>query len=198
MKKALIIAFLFLLGTGAQATAVQHLDHGKKKGKFMRYQQESYVSFIQQGVEYFVFADGSFDFSILERSINTRRRGNTAWNNSPGRSRLNYNSRFPYRNFIRYNRWGQIRMIGNTPIFYQRNGKVAQIGRVDIRHKRGWLDRVGNLKVHYDRLGRINRTTGHVFRGNKGRLGRHYKRNHNRHQEDWYEEESRSRSRFDD
>lgn len=106
------------------------------------------VSFVEKGVEFYVFLNGDFDFNT-----------NT------------YHYRYERPRFhIDYNYNGQVRRIGNIRIKYDRRGNVKRIGNVRIKYKYGQLIRVGKLKVKYNRwgeprfIGRVNRTSERYFK----------------------------------
>lgn len=90
------------------------------------YSYNNAVNFIENGIEFFIFTNGNFDFDIR------------------------YNSRFTR---IRRNFNGQIRRIGNVNIRYDRFGNVTRIGDVFIKYHRNRLVRVGDLTVNYNRWG---------------------------------------------
>ena len=68
MKKLLLLAVLFLGGITAQANQVTDLDHGQKKG--IRYNQAQPITFVQKGIQFFVYSDGDFDFEVLRSTYN--------------------------------------------------------------------------------------------------------------------------------
>ena len=49
-------------------------------------------------------------------------------------------------------------------IAYTHNGQVNRIGDIPVKYKKGALDKVGNLKMHYDRSGRIYKQTGSIYK----------------------------------
>jgi hypothetical protein len=88
------------------------------------YAYNNAVSFMERGLEFFIFTNGDFDF-------------NTRSNESRVRIRRNFK--------------GQIRSIGNVHIRYNIRGNVTRIGTISIRYFRGRLTNVGDLRVRYNR-----------------------------------------------
>ena len=157
MKKLLLLAVLFLGGITAQANQVTDLDHGQKKG--IRYNQAQPITFVQKGIQFFVYSDGDFDFEVLRSTYNGLR-GNQFFN-APG---ITFGVNFPYSNrrLVRYDHWGNISKVGRNHILYNRRGKVNRIGTVSMRYRNGRLTRVGNMFLAYDRWGRIAGLEGQV------------------------------------
>jgi hypothetical protein len=157
MKKLLVLAVLFLGGITAQANQVTDLDHGQKKG--IRYNQAQPITFVQKGIQFFVYTDGDFDFQLI-RSNNRGRRG-TQYLNAPGST---FGVNYPYNTsrLVRYDYWGNINKIGRNHIFYNRNGRVNHIGNTTMRYRNGRLARIGNMTVIYDLRGRISRLQGQI------------------------------------
>lgn len=92
------------------------------------YRYNEAVSFIERGIQFHVFLNGNFDFD--SRYVRTRR-----------------NSRVRIRRDFR----GRIRRVGNVTISYNRNGDVRRIGSVYMGYNGGWLTRVGQLDIEYNR-----------------------------------------------
>ncbi len=142
------------------------------------------VTFVERGVEFNVFLDGSFDYRPLY---------NNSYYNFYG------NRRLP----VIRNNFGRITRIGNTVINYGYYGNVIGIGNIPVNYRFGQLARVGNLVVEYDRWGyphfrgfvRTNRffNDGFVFSTNMGTVcsyndpffyGRSFRNNYRRFRED--------------
>lgn len=157
MKKLLVLAVLFLGGMTAQANQVTDLDHGQQKG--IRYNQSQPITFVQKGIQFFVYSNGDFDFQAIRSNINGRRGHQHL--NAPGTT---FGVNFPYSNsrLVRYDYWGNINKVGRNHIFYNRNGKVSHIGTVNLRYRNGRLARVGNMTLGYDRWGRISALQGQI------------------------------------
>lgn len=104
---------------------------------FFNYSYDNAVYFVENGIEFNVFINGDFDFSTRRSYIDYN--GN--------RFRTNRNSRI-VRDFD-----GRIRRIGTVSIRYDRFGNVRRIGNVTMNYFRGRLTRVGSLTIRYDRWG---------------------------------------------
>ena len=167
---------LFITGMLLSITAVSATNiHPKPKdhleiSKHYRYAQP--IVFVERGVEFSVFPDGSFDFDVLHETYyngsNSRR---TAVNASYATRNLHvqYTSGRYNRPMVIKDRFGNITRIGNTPIYYDCMGDVTQIGSVDIDYRRGnkTVSRVGGLRVNYNHWGQIIYTSGSVNHFNR-------------------------------
>jgi hypothetical protein len=124
MKKGILL----LLGMFMMVSTVEAKTGENSTDRFRvnYYAYNNAVNFIENGIEFFIFTNGNFDFDIR------------------------YNSRFTR---IRRNFNGQIRRIGNVNIRYDRFGNVTRIGDVFMRYHRNRLIRVGDLTVNYNRWG---------------------------------------------
>ena len=162
--------------TVVSATNNHHSDHNKKNNKYDRYAQP--IIFMERGVEFLIFPDGSFDFNTnnYDPYYND---GVYYKSNRSKRSNVNINYRGPnvnvaYSNNIRNSgvyisrdRFGQVRRIGNVFLNYDRRGKVTRIGSVFIEYGRGrngTLRQVGGLRVNYNHWGEIVNLRGQVNR----------------------------------
>lgn len=120
------------------------------------------VVFKERGVEFFVFADGQFDFNTVPSRNETttyyykgrRNTVNTTFG-APGTD--NYGG---VR--IEHDNQGRIRRIGNVFMNYDAYGRIKRIGSVYMSYNRFALAQVGGLSIQYDRWGRITGTSGRV------------------------------------
>ncbi|MBU3822322.1 hypothetical protein KO566_09635 [Flavobacteriaceae bacterium XHP0103] len=161
---------LFLLGTLLSvnvATANEHLLHKDNLNKRYRYAQP--ITFVERGVEFLIFPDGSFDFNTHYNAIyygNSRRNTINATYNGP-RATVSFSTNVNRGTSIVRDRFGNIRSIGNIYLNYDRFGNVTRIGSVFIDYGRGrnnTVTQVGGLKVNYNRWGEITNTRGFVNR----------------------------------
>ncbi|GAB5399292.1 MAG: hypothetical protein Aureis2KO_08770 [Aureisphaera sp.] len=171
MKKALLLVALFLGGMTTQLTAQHQGSHTTiKKGKKHRYHNSQSVSFVENGVLFTVYTDGTFDFE--EAAIcgtpyqYERRNRNVVYyqNSNFRRGRRGYNNN---RLRVKTDIYGNIIGVNNIRIGYKRNGKVKQIGSVPIYHQRGFMVQVGGMSIEYNRFGKIRRTYGTINRQNR-------------------------------
>ena len=113
--------------------------------------------FVEKGVLYFVFADGTFDFNTQPNAdVSTTyvmRRGNSALaHNTPQGIRIDRD------------KLGNIKRVGNTFINYDRMNRVARIGSVFMEYSRKGLVQIGGLTIQYNRHGDIVNTFGNIKR----------------------------------
>lgn len=90
------------------------------------YSYNNAVNFFENGIEFFVFTNGDFDFDTYRNNRQIR---------------------------IDRDFRGRIRRINNTTLSYDIRGNVSRIGNVYMRYFRNRLTRVGQLRVDYDRWG---------------------------------------------
>lgn len=123
MKKGILL-LLGIFMTVSNIEAKQN-DHRPELFRLNYYSYTNAINFSEQGIDFFVFINGDFDFDI------------------------NYN-----RN-IRINRdfRGRIKTIGNVSVRYDLRGNVTRIGDIYINYFRNRITRVGDLRVSYDRWG---------------------------------------------
>ncbi|MDP4599671.1 MAG: hypothetical protein NWS84_00845 [Polaribacter sp.] len=124
MKKNILILVGIL---GIFASNIAKAEAINSRNFEINFNYNDAVNFFERGVEFFVFANGDFDFDT---------------SNS-------------YQKGIRIDRdfRGRIRSVGNVFINYDRFGNVTRIGSVFINYHRGQLASVGDLRVFYDRYG---------------------------------------------
>lgn len=96
------------------------------------------VSFVERGIEFYVFLNGDFDFNSLYKN-----------------RYYDYNGRRTKRRGIRIERdyHGNIKRVGNVFINYDHRGNVKRIGNVFMNYRRGNLTKVGGLRISYNRWG---------------------------------------------
>ena len=105
--------------------------------------------FVENGITFSVYPDGEFDFYI-DNQVSGRRNGVT------------FNSGFDYSPYAQYDDYGAVIQVENVPIFYDFNGRVTQIGDVDIRYRNGRVRRLGGMYVYYNRRGLFDYHTGYI------------------------------------
>ncbi|MGO4911671.1 hypothetical protein [Leeuwenhoekiella sp. W20_SRS_FM14] len=165
MKRTLLfLAASFVIGATAQAADLAPINASGDK-VLVNHTTMSPVIFIERGVEFLVYPDGTLDFNVTPSS--TRLNGKYVKEiYYPGNYAVNYGTGANYRRgYVQYNRNGQVTQIGTINIDYLRNGQVARIGDIPVKYKQGRLDKLGNVKMHYDRSGRIYKQTGDFYNG---------------------------------
>ncbi|WP_152975615.1 hypothetical protein [Lacinutrix himadriensis] len=190
MKK-LVLLFTGLLMTLTSVTAAEKITATQKQGEDLNISRYSFaqpIQFVERGVEFLIFPDGSFDFNTnldytngdsYYRTTNsrtrtpitsTRTRSVNRTFGAPG-TRVTYtNSSIPNGGVIvTHDSHGKVRRIGNVFVNYNREGQVKRLGSVYINYNRyGMLDQVGGLHIRYDRNGYVIGMTGHVNYSNQG------------------------------
>lgn len=124
MKKGILILLgMFMMVSTIEAKNGENLPN---RIGVNYYAYNNAVNFFENGIEFFVFTNGDFDFDI-----------NLA------------NRRIPIDRDFR----GRINRIGNVSLRYDFRGNITRIGTISIRYFRDRLTRVGDLRVGYDRWG---------------------------------------------
>ncbi|WP_299128831.1 hypothetical protein [uncultured Winogradskyella sp.] len=173
MKSKLLFLAVVLVGlTSATATTAGDAVLNGEDSKYARYRFSQPITFVERGVEFLIFPDGSFDFNteILAPSPNNddyyykqnRRRTNRTYG-APG---TQYHRR-DRGVLIRHDRLGRVRRIGNVFMNYDRQGRIKRVGSVYMNYRRGQLKQVGGLRIIYNRYGEIVDTRGFVNFNNR-------------------------------
>ena len=178
MKRVLLVFASLLIGLTTASATEQHIQNSKTDfDKTKKYPYAQPIMFVERGIEFLIFPDGSFDFntnindgfyddtyyrSISRRSnVNTTRRG-------PNSSIKYTSNRYSNRGVsISRDRDGKVRRIGNVYVNYDRYGRITRTGSIFMSYNRGKhsnLSRVGGLRVDYNRWGEIVNTHGKVNR----------------------------------
>ena len=141
-----------------------------------RYRYDQPVTFVERGVEFLIFPDGSFDFnpgrvyngrrtSGLYFESNTRRGSVNVGLNFPGSITTHYGSRGL---LITHDRFGNVNRVGNVFLDYDRLGRISRVGSVRISYRHGLLRQVGGMTLQFNGKGRLIHTKGFVNRSNQG------------------------------
>lgn len=179
MKKQLLFIAAMLIGlTSATATTS---GHGVSNGEDLntaRYRFAEPIVFIERGVEFLIFPDGSFDFNTeivtttpnVYYRTNTRRSSVNTTYGAPGTvNRVHYSTPRPRGVIITHDANGLVRRIGNVFINYDREGRIKRAGSVYMNYQRGngLLRQVGGLRVDYNHWGEIVHISGIVNQYNQ-------------------------------
>jgi hypothetical protein len=155
MKKiTLLVASILMFGVGiVNVTASNNFSHERRSAADFRDAEP--IVFTERGVEFFVFADGQFDF-------NTRPVGNKMYYKSCGRRNVNGTFGAPRntrsQNFgvkVEHDDLGRVRRVGNVFVNYDANGRIKRVGSVYMTYNRFALEQVGGLQIIYNRRGQI-------------------------------------------
>jgi hypothetical protein len=161
MKKiTLLVASIFLMG-GIVANAA---DRNERRSP-VDFRNADPIVFTERGVEFYIFADGQFDF-------NTRPSNGDVYHKSGRRNGENrsYGTRenFQRGNYgvkVERDNRGRVRSVGNVMINYDANDRIKRVGSVYMGYNRYALDRVGGLQIIYNRRGQIVDFVGAVNGG---------------------------------
>lgn len=182
MKTTVLFIAMVLIGlTSANATKTKVAPHGEDFTNATRYRYAEPIMFMERGVEFLIFPDGSFDFntnprnsfesyndsfseSYYYRDTNSRRSSVNTTKGAHGTASRTSNYASSYDNtLIQHDFDGKVRRIGNVFINYDRIGKVKRIGTVYMNYNRGgFLSQVGGLRLTYDHWGGIVHSAGVV------------------------------------
>ncbi len=136
------------------------------------------IIFIERGIEFMIFPNGSFDFNTNANSQASHFESNYYYRSSThtkrGSVNITYgapatNNRVRYaapRNqgvIVTHDANGQVRRIGNVFINYDRNRKIKRAGSIYMSYNRnGLLKQVGGLHINYNHWGEIISQHGFV------------------------------------
>lgn len=178
MKRQVLLFTVLLIGlTTVTATEKTLITPGEDLITSYRYAQP--IMFVERGVEFMIFPDGSFDFNTnvtnnapqgshyyYRQSTKVTRRGsvNTTFGAPGTANRVQYSTPRNRGVLIQHDNGGKVRRIGNVFINYDRFGKIKRAGSVYMQYSRrtGLLKRVGGLDVRYNRFGELISSFGFV------------------------------------
>ena len=173
MKKYVLFLAVLLLGiTPATATTAGDAVLDREDLNRTRYRFAQPILFVERGVEFYIFPDGSFDFNTETFTTDPYdddyyyRRNRRGPNRTFGAPGTRYNPR-PRGVLVRHDRLGRVRQIGNVFINYDRQGRIKRAGSVYLSYRRGQLRQVGGLGILYNRYGEVIGTRGIVNASNQ-------------------------------
>lgn len=178
--KRIVLLFAGLLIGLTSATATEQTN---QKDDYLditkRFRYAEPIMFMERGVEFLIFPDGSLDFNT--HANDGYFDDDVFYKNNSKRSSINANNRGPNVNVQfrsnRFNRgvqvirdrFGKVRRVGNVFLNYDRRGNIRRVGSVYINYSRGrnaTVTQVGGLRVNYNRWGEIVNIRGQVNRYN--------------------------------
>lgn len=167
MKKITFLVASILLMGGGVANATERNNLSSERRVAVDFRNAEPIIFTEGGIEFFVFADGQFDFNT--RSL---ARGNSFKPNKRGNGNKNYVTAASFRrdNYgvkVEYDRRGNVTRIGNVSINFDSNDRIRRIGSVQMFYNRFALEQVGGLEIIYNRRGQVVDTYGSV-KGGRG------------------------------
>lgn len=174
MKKItlLVVASFILVGSMAYASGNPVFsDRTNNRGYSIDYRDAEPIVFIERGVEFMLFPNGEFDFNT---SPTMQPRTNGTY--GAPRSGVYYGTSARGVK-VEHDNFGRVRRIGNVYINYDGYGRVKRVGTVYMSYNSFALTKVGNMRITYDRRGRIINISGYINMSNNGNYnpgGGHY------------------------
>ncbi len=175
MKRLVLLFAGLLIGlTTVSATELNHKNLENNLDLTKRYRYAQPIMFVERGIEFLIFPDGSFDFNT---KTNNKNYDNSYYKKNSRRNSVNMSYRNkkhthnPYHHnkgiSILRDRDGKVRRIDNIYLNYDRYGKIKRVGSVYMNYRYGryiTLNQVGGLQVRYNHWGEIVNTHGQVKR----------------------------------
>jgi hypothetical protein len=166
MKKItlLVVASFILVGSMAYASENPVFsDNTNSRGYYIDYRDAEPIIFRERGIEFMLFPNGEFDFNTRPSgSRNTVNRTNGA----PGIRGYYGPSERGIR--VEHDNFGRVRRVGNVYVNYDAFGRVKRIGTIYMSYNSFAVTRVGNMRIIYDRRGRIVDVYGFINAMNSG------------------------------
>lgn len=169
--KRLVLFFAVLLTGLTTVTASEKISDklSDQLDNPLRYGYAQPILFMERGVEFMIFPDGSFDFNTEIDTYGDVYYRNSTIANRTRRSSVNRTYGSPASNhyggvLITHDSQGKVRRIGNVFINYDRRGKIKRAGSVYLSYNRGngRLTQVGGMRVHYNSWGELVNSNGFV------------------------------------
>lgn len=155
MKKiTLLVASIFLVGSMAKASENPVFSETNNN---LGFGFDEPISFVERGIEFFVFPNGDFDFNSRPNDSQGDYHYRTA-----GRRGVQVRVPVNYGVRIEHDSFGRVRRVGNTFINYDFNDRVSRIGSIFIRYNRFALAQIGGMQIIYNRRGQIVNCIGSV------------------------------------
>jgi hypothetical protein len=157
MKKITLLVASILLAVNVAKASEIIINAGVEMN--MRHSFDEPISFVERGIEFFVFPNGDFDFNTRPQDSQGDyfyRKAGGRQTSGRGVSTLNYGT------LIEHDSFGRVRRVGNTFINYDGRDRVNRIGTVYMRYNRFALAQIGGMQFVYNRRGEIVDTIGSV------------------------------------
>ena len=120
------------------------------------------ISFTERGIEFFVFANGDFDFNTRPDDSH----GTYQYKKAGKRTAVvDNNCDGNFGVIIQRDHFGRVRRVGNTFINYDSRDRVSRIGTVYMSYNRFALTQIGGMRIIYNRRGDIVDMIGDVKGG---------------------------------
>ena len=173
MKKItlLVVASFILVGSMAYASENPVFsENTDRRGYYIDYRDAEPIIFKERGIEFMLFPNGEFDF-------NTRPAVRPRVNGTSGAPRGMYYGTSERGIRVEHDNFGRVRRVGNVYINYDAYGRVKRIGTIYMSYNSFAVTKVGNMRIVYDRRGRIVDVYGFINHANGGYFynpGTHY------------------------
>lgn len=175
MKKItfLVVASILLVGNMALASENPVFsDNTNRRGYYIDYRDAEPIIFRERGIEFMLFPNGEFDFNTRPSGPRYHVNGT---NGAPGTRGYYGPSERGIR--VEHDNLGRVRRVGNVYINYDAFGRVKRIGTIYMNYNSFAVTKVGNMRIVYDRRGRIVDVYGFINHANGGynyNPGTHY------------------------
>ena len=175
MKKITLLVVASILLVGNMALASENpvfSDNTNRRGYYIDYRDAEPIIFRERGIEFMLFPNGEFDFNTRPSGPRYHVNGT---NGAPGTRGYYGTSERGVR--VEHDNFGRVRRVGNTYINYDAFGRVKRIGTIYMSYNSFAVTRVGNMRIVYDRRGRIVDVYGFINYANGGynyNPGTHY------------------------
>ena len=175
MKKItlLVVASILLVGNLALASENPVFsDNTNRRGYYIDYRDAEPIIFRERGIEFMLFPNGEFDFNTRPSGPRYHVNGT---NGAPGTRDYYGPSERGIR--VEHDNFGRVRRVGNVYINYDAFGRVKRIGTIYMSYNSFAVTKVGNMRIVYDRRGRIVDVYGFINHANGGYIynpGTHY------------------------
>ena len=175
MKKITLLVVASILLVGNMALASENpvfSDNTNRRGYYIDYRDAEPIIFRERGIEFMLFPNGEFDFNTRPSGPRYHVNGT---NGAPGTRGYYGPSERGIR--VEHDNFGRIRRVGNVYINYDAFGRVKRIGTIYMSYNSFAVTKVGNMRIVYDRRGRIVDVYGFINHANGGynyNPGTHY------------------------
>lgn len=157
----LLVASILLVGNMALASENPVFsDNTNRRGFYIDYRDAEPIQFKERGIEFMLFPNGEFDFNT--RPMRQR------MNNTYGSPRGAYYETSERGVRVEHDNFGRVRRVGNVYINYDVYGRVKRIGTIYMSYNSFAVTKVGNMRIIYDRRGRIVDVFGFINYTNNG------------------------------
>lgn len=162
MKKiTLLVTAICLMGSAVNAS--EKIPFSVKNRAPVNIYDAEPIVFTERGIEFFVFADGQFDFNTRPSTASGayyKKAGRNAVNATFGAPGLAQNTN--YGVLVEHDNFGRVRRVGNVFINYDHQDRIKRIGSVYMNYNRFALSQVGGLQIGYNNRGQIIGMSGSV------------------------------------